>query len=163
MRGLLNRARGQRVFLFWIAIAVFVLFLEIHFTGESASVSTETSKGLLRGILDFFRIGYTEATVREYNHIIRKCAHFIIYFAFGFSMTAALSCQRRLPKIPVALGVGAVFAVADEVRQFFVPGRGPGVKDVLIDFGGVLAGALAATAILRLVRRFRAERMSSAE
>lgn len=158
MRDLLGMAKKYRAFAFWMFVTFLVVLLEIHFTGESASVSTETSKGLLRGIFDLFHVDYTEDMVRSYNHLIRKSAHFIIFSFFGFSMTAALNCQRRLPKMPLAFGVGAMLAISDEVRQNFVSGRGPGVKDVLIDCGGVLFGALAATAIIQLVRRVRTSR-----
>lgn len=155
MRRIVGTLRKYRAFTFWMFIAILVLLLEVHFTGESAAVSTETSKGLLRSIFDVLHIEYTEDTIRSYNGIVRKCAHFSIFFVYGFSVTAALNCQHRFPRLPVALGSGAFIAVVDELRQYFVPGRATELKDMLIDFGGVCVGAAAASASIWIIRCIR--------
>lgn len=155
MRELMGTLKKYRAFVFWMIIAILVIILEIHFTGESASVSKETSKGVLRSIYDFLHIEYTDATLRAYNHIVRKCAHFAVFFAFGFSVTAALNCQRRFPRVPLALVSGALLAIADEVRQYFVPGRATEIRDMLIDFSGVCVGVVVASGSAWVIRRIR--------
>ena len=40
----------------------------------------------------------------------------------------------------LALIVCVLYAISDEVHQMFVPGRGPGIKDVLIDSAGATVG-----------------------
>ncbi len=42
--------------------------------------------------------------------------------------------------IAFALLVCVLYAISDEVHQMFVPGRGPGIKDVLIDSVGATVG-----------------------
>lgn len=148
--------KKNRAFTFWMIVAFLVVLLEIYFTGESASVSSARSKGVLCDILDLLRIEYTEITIKTYDGVLRKCAHFAIFFALGFSVTAALNCQRRLPRIPLVIVFGGGLAIADEVRQYFVPGRATELRDMLIDFSGVLVGILAASASIWVIRRTRA-------
>lgn len=50
------------------------------------------------------------------------------------------------------LFVGLLVAVLDETVQLYVPGRSSSVRDVLIDFGGVLCGLFAALLILMFCR-----------
>ena len=72
--------------------------------------------------------------------VLRKIAHFTEFSALG-----ALLCWRfgmlgkgQLP----AFACGAAAACMDETIQLFVPQRGPGILDVLLDCSGVLAGML---------------------
>ena len=47
---------------------------------------------------------------------------------------------KRLKPFLYALGCAFLAACIDETIQIFVPLRGPGIKDVLIDTGGALTG-----------------------
>ena len=48
-----------------------------------------------------------------------------------------------------------VTAIASEIEQIFIDGRGPSVMDVAIDSTGAAAGALFASVIFYSVMRFR--------
>lgn len=159
-----NKAVGKFIALIvWLLIAAVVAGFIIHFTGEPADVSTETSKGVLRSILEFFFGENNEDTVTLYNHYIRKFAHFFLFFAFSLSLNAALIHQDRLPRVPFTVALGAVFAVCDELRQYFVPGRATEIRDMLLDFSGVLLGVLIVTFLYLIVRKIIAKRAEKAE
>ncbi len=70
--------------------------------------------------------------------LLRKLAHFTEFACLGGLLTWLLSMYEK----PVALALlfGFLVASADETIQCFVPDRGPGVIDVLIDTSGVLLG-----------------------
>ncbi len=72
--------------------------------------------------------------------IIRKLAHFTEFAALGMTLTWLLGMLRKNRNLPLLLGTAA--ACIDETIQAFVPGRSPGLRDVLIDSCGVLAGIL---------------------
>lgn len=87
---------------------------------------------------------------------IRKMAHFTEYFALGMSLclTAKHSgtdrkCSRENAAgaltgagMACAWGVGAFYAVTDEIHQYFVAGRSCEIRDMGIDAAGVLCGVL---------------------
>ena len=109
--------------------------------------------GVLRRILELFLGESTDALIRQYNHPLRKAAHFTLYAMLGFSLTGVFQHQRRLHKIPAAIIVSAIFAALDELHQHFVEGRGPQVTDVLLDTAGAATGTLLMGIILWLIYR----------
>ena len=88
---------------------------------------------------------------------IRKTAHFLEYALLGFSLMLHIAQIEK--KIAVRLpwlwawAIGTLYAASDEFHQGFVAGRGPSVRDVMIDSSGVIAGVL--LMLLILYRRKR--------
>lgn len=77
---------------------------------------------------------------------IRKWAHVYIYLALGASMAVTVGCfcpgQRRLWQGMTAGVLCLLYAVTDEIHQYFVPGRAMLAGDVLVDAAGFAAGIL---------------------
>lgn len=71
---------------------------------------------------------------------LRKLAHFGEYAVLGGLLFWYLGMMGRRKRM--AICVGAIVACMDETIQIFVPGRGPGIRDVCIDCGGVAAGMI---------------------
>ena len=100
------------------------------------------------------------------EHFIRKAAHFTEFAILGALFCTDLVCLRvvnfkqRLyistPLLLCSVPTSALFAAADEFLQSFSDGRGPSVKDVLIDTSGALCAAIffiAAFALLRFIHK----------
>lgn len=127
------------------------------FSAQSGVASTEISMGVsgsLTEVLDFLTFGKidTEALTqlaRIIEHPIRKIAHFSEYALMGILVYIMLyyPLKDRKQKILASVLWVAVSAAADELHQYFVPGRWASIKDVLLDtcggfFGVVLCGRL---------------------
>ena len=85
----------------------------------------------------------------------RVVAWLIDHFDRSFS---SLSPEAQLLRMedwafPAALILGGVRAVLDEVQQAFVPGRSCELRDMGIDFAGVLLGAAFLLLILHWIQR----------
>lgn len=143
--------RKNLSFAVWLTLALVVAVAIFLFSSQPAEISNETSKGALRKLLELFLGESTDALIRQYNHPLRKAAHFTLYAMLGFSLTGVFQHQRRLHKLPLAVIVSAAFAALDELHQHFVEGRGPQVTDVLLDTAGAAAGALVMTGVLFLI------------
>lgn len=109
--------------------------------------------GVLRRILELLLGECTDALIRQYNHPLRKAAHFTLYAMLGFSLTGVFQHQRRVHKLPLAVIVSAAFAALDELHQHFVEGRGPQVTDVLLDTAGAATGAMVMSLVLWSIYR----------
>ena len=140
-------------FLFWLTMTIAIATAIFLFSSQPAEISNETSKGALRKLLELLLGESTDALIRQYNHPLRKAAHFTLYAMLGFSLTGVFRHQRRLHKMPAAIIVSAIFAALDELHQHFVEGRGPQVADVLLDTAGAATGALVMSLILLLMYR----------
>ncbi len=70
-----------------------------------------------------------------------KIAHFIAYAALAWLWWRVLAPQRQTswPVLSIALTLTVLYAISDEVHQWFVPGRHAAFYDVLFDTSGALA------------------------
>ena len=85
-----------------------------------------------------------EIVLKKIEHIVRKLAHFSIYTVIGFLLMSLMSTYKIKQKNRIAISaiIGLLYAISDEIHQAFVPGRGPQIGDVGIDFAGVIIGVL---------------------
>ena len=145
-------------------------------SAESRIESGDRSRGvtmLIARILypDFDDMPYGEQMqiVNGMHRTVRKGAHFSEYALLGGLVVTALyvafssrvrSWYHRAGFMTLAALFGLAYAASDELHQKFVQ-RGASVRDVFIDFVGVLFGIALATGISCLVTRNRARKNTS--
>lgn len=101
--------------------------------GEISGAVSDWVKDILAKILPGEVPGVTSG-----GGLLRKIAHFTEFAALGFCMAWRLGMLEKRKIMALVFGFGA--ACVDETIQVFVPDRGPGIRDVLIDTCGVAAG-----------------------
>ena len=90
---------------------------------------------------------------------VDKFIHFTLYGIEAFFLYFAIrwTGERRrfsLSRVLALVGLMAVWAVADETHQYWIPGRSMEGGDVIGDVCGSLAGAVVASAVAgRILRR----------
>lgn len=143
-----------RIILSWAAV-VFMAAVIFGFSAQHSSESAKISlsvKSWLSQLLD--SIGLLEiASSENFHNFIRKTAHFILYFVFGF-LSANAFCQslgktKNVWRFSFLMSV--LYASSDEIHQYFVPGRGPGIGDVLLDSVAALCGVLVFGFLLNII------------
>lgn len=141
-----------------IAIAVTIFLFSAEPAVDSGDRSTGIAETLLSLLLPDFKTMSAEeqdALLSTADHLLRKTAHFCVYAALGcfLCLTSLGSFAAAVVHALRSLLIGAAYAASDELHQAFVPGRGPGVSDVLLDSAGVIAGALCALLLAKLIHR----------
>lgn len=88
------------------------------------------------------------------EHVVRKLAHFSEFTLEGFLLMLCLRVYTRrfVRHVSWPMLGGMATALLDETIQLYVPGRTSSVRDVWIDFGGVIAGLFVALLLLLIVR-----------
>ena len=89
--------------------------------------------------------------------IVRKGAHFTEYTILGGFLVPAVKEWMAVDTTPVPVAMeritawlaGTLYAVTDEIHQFYVPGRSCELRDIGIDSCGVLAGVLVVSLLMR--------------
>lgn len=74
------------------------------------------------------------------HYLLRKCAHFSVFFLLGLELTWLIGMLRRKKIAVSALAICAAVAAIDECIQRFVPDRHGCISDVLLDSCGAAAG-----------------------
>ena len=126
----------------FIILTVFVIGFIWWNSSQNGEESSGISQGVLYEIMQIFaRIGIsTDIT----EHIIRKLAHFTEFTALGIllSIDTVLFLKNMKQYVWIPLFIGLLVALIDETIQLFPIGRSSSVKDVWLDFSGVIFGTI---------------------
>ena len=140
---------------FWIFLTVLPVLATIGFSSQDAQMSGALSLRILKWLLR--RVPFLAAlgSVSRLHWLIRKAAHFTLYFLFGCGLRGLLSYQRRVSAVPTVTVIGAAYAASDEFHQRFTSGRYASPVDVCIDACGVIAGCAFVSILFFLSRKKR--------
>lgn len=133
--------KTKRLRILSLVVALGILVAIWLFSAQSAAESSGLSGSLARFLMRM-PFGDNLELVEDLDHILRKMAHFTIYGMLGVSLAGTVINWRKGRVIALAVAVGAVVAMLDELHQSFVPGRGPSWSDVLLDTTGVIVGVM---------------------
>ena len=133
--------------MFKLTLLIGWMLLIFLFSNDTGEVSTKKSDGLIIGTIEFLlerdltdaeKIKYVDWFVTP----VRKGAHLLVYFVLGYLMIYTLKEFRLVDKRTYIYAVilCMLYAVCDEVHQYFVPGRSAEVIDVVIDTVGSSLG-----------------------
>lgn len=135
-----------------VAASAAVMALIVYFSSQPSSESSELSKHIAGEILGLFQTVFPGITPEDLHHLLRKLAHFTLYFILGCSLTGVFGMQRRVPPVLAVILAGAAFAIADELHQTFSEGRNASIYDVLLDTCGAATGSFLTNLIVKACR-----------
>ncbi len=154
--------------LLWMA-AAFCMGCIFTFSAQHATESLDTSNSVLDVIIpiidkdfDTYSPEKQKTLIEDYSFLVRKTAHFSIYTLLGFLVSNAFAYQSAVFGTPsrkkgavLSFLICSLYAVSDEIHQYFVPGRGCAVRDMLIDSAGAAVGILFSLALAALITKRR--------
>ena len=157
--------------IFRIVTAVLLVSLMIAifcFSAQNATESSGTSGRIISAVIRIFNPSFDELTPQEqqnliepFQFIVRKGAHFSIYFIMGMLSFLSVISYRQINlkyRYLISAGICLAYSVSDEIHQYFVAGRSCEIRDVLIDFSGSVLAIIFITLLLKLkiFRKFKA-------
>jgi len=163
----MKKKKYIRIFL-W-AFAAFWLILIFIFSAQGKNLSNSISYGVSGTIVRIIRPDFDSLVDGEQayqlwrvNVQLRKLAHFFLYTILGILLRFVVSRIKwpDIPQLGTALLLGLTLAALDEVHQYFVPGRSALVRDVVIDFAGILLGCFIFW-LFRYLRKRRREKSAA--
>lgn len=150
-----------------LMIAILWVGLIFAFSAQTASESWKFSGEVIEYAARAVTPGFNELSEEEqkeivinYQYIVRKTAHFLLYLGMGALSTAVLYQFRMKNKTRLILAgsLCTVYAAADEIHQIFVKGREGRTLDIIIDSCGAIIGILLVVLIYRLWNRYKAKK-----
>lgn len=142
-----------------VILVILWMILVFWFSGQVGDDSKVTSGNTIRKIVKIFATNIDkeslENVVEALQPFARKVAHFTLYTLGGIIIYNAYNtCLKKLNnKIPLALVTGMLYAITDEIHQYFVPGRSCRAFDVFIDSCGTFTGILICILILKIISK----------
>lgn len=132
-----------------ISFIVLILWMIVIFSFSSADAnkSTGTSDKVITTMIEIkdkitnneTPNNEKEIIVKNSSFYIRKIAHITEYLILGFLMFNLLN-QYSVTNIYYAIGLSILYSCTDEFHQLFINGRSGSIRDILIDFIGILIG-----------------------
>ena len=132
---------------------VLVMVMIFVFSSEDATKSSETSGRVVNFIIELINKDYDKMEENEkeeyYNKvsfIVRKLAHFSIFALLSFFMIIMFSSiilKYHIFRISLlTFSISSLYAMSDEIHQFYTSGRAMEVRDLLIDMAGIVFGIM---------------------
>lgn len=161
--------KHKRIVIINILLVLAWMIMVFCFSHQPSEISTQTSGGVIKTFVNFVIKDIDPAKeivmVEELQHIVRKIAHFTLYLCGGiliyhatFSLKRLLDPNRyHLLKFTktISIVMGGIYAISDEIHQFFIPGRSCEIKDMLIDTSGIIVGVLICCGIVSVIQKIR--------
>ncbi len=125
-----------------VVVWMIIIFL---FSNQDAGKSSNLSDKFIYRIYSIFRSEDVseekmKLIISNNTFIVRKTAHFFVYFVLGILVYILLKEFNINNIVIYSLLICYLYALSDEVHQFFIPGRSMEFKDTIIDFCGSFIG-----------------------
>lgn len=134
----------------FVLLTLAVMWVIFMFSCEDGEQSAEVSENLLSKLIDFF------GTFVSHN-VLRKIAHFSEFAALGFFMSGSIHFLFGKSKFYIPLIPCVLYAISDEIHQYFVPERACRLFDVFIDSCGSLIGILIFIAFVMIAVKIKSK------
>ena len=132
----------------WILVILCMISIFL-FSADTSDESDLKSNGLIIRIAEVLagrklNDAEKDEKIEKYVVLVRKGAHFSIYFLLGFFIINLLVEYREesWKTLFLAFVLSFFYACSDECHQLFVPGRSGNIVDVWIDSMGSYVGVL---------------------
>ena len=136
------------------------------FSANDAETSSKQSSRITDLCIELFVPHYDEMSISEQESLyddltfyIRKSAHFTEYAVLGVLVFWCLyKLKDKRLRTACAVLLGSLYSATDELHQLFSEWRSCELRDMLIDTGGVLVGALFGLLVLVLYEKHLARK-----
>ena len=89
-----------------LALVAVAAVAAVAFSSQGSEVSNGLSKGILYQLMEFFGIEITAESVKTGNFLIRKAAHFTVYFVLGVGVDGRFSLSKESPRLDSVAAFG---------------------------------------------------------
>lgn len=149
------KAQYSAAAIFWILTAVTAAAV-FMFSSDSGEKSAELSEGFLAWLTN-----YIYAVIP--HNLLRKIAHFTEFAALGFFLSGAIRFTFGKKNLLFSLIPCTLYAVSDEIHQYFVPERACRLLDVFIDACGSAVGAAIFIGVFILIEKISCKKLKSTD
>lgn len=131
--------KNKRKFINW-SLLIFWMIIIFIMSNQPGQVSSGQSDLLIK-LISLIGLDLNSSLGDIASLVVRKVAHFTEYFILFVFVINVAKCYFEIKKSRlISIFVVLLYAITDEIHQFFIPGREMAILDILIDFsGGVFA------------------------
>lgn len=150
--------KNQICFLVFGILSLITMVIIFLFSAQKAETSAALSGqfgSFIEKILNGMDWLLSEGILQWIKTYLRKIAHFVLYTLLGAFVMASVAntkIKKGVIKIGLTAGIGLVYSISDEIHQLFIEGRSGELRDVLLDFAGVITGIILTLAVCKIIQ-----------
>ena len=134
----------------YLALVLIWMLTVFMFSNQNGEKSQGTSRKISAIVAQIFTHNQEinedekEVILEKVDHVIRKMAHYSIYAIGGILLYNYIRTLTTKTKkaIVIAILLGIIYAITDELHQYFMNGRSAQITDVIIDSLGIFTGVI---------------------
>lgn len=131
-------------------LVILSMMLIFYFSSQNASKSQSLSDEVASKVYEIQKEVIKKETsfkekkdfIKDSRILIRKSAHFIIYFVLGIFLYLTFKAYNGKHPILYAILICFLYACSDEIHQYFVSERTARILDIFIDTCGASVGVI---------------------
>lgn len=142
-------------------IWMMVIFL---FSSQNGQLSSNVSEGFAAKLFSIIYPTFRDMSAEDKTAFletimlpVRKLAHFTLYFVLGFLSSMLFITLKNYGiyiKGIISWVFCVIYAISDEIHQYFVPNRTCAIRDMVIDSSGALLSVAVFVTMVCTVKRF---------
>ncbi len=132
-----------------ISVILLIIWLIVIFVMSSFGGDDSASQSNI--IVDFIAKLFNVSNLEVLSFIIRKLAHVTEYLILGVLFTNVVHLYNAHNYWGIVYSF--LYAISDEIHQYFIPDRACQITDMLIDLFGIILGFLLYKLIIKVVKR----------
>ncbi len=152
-----------------ISVVLLILWMAVIFimSAENGQESADTSSGVVYYIAKIITPNFEELSLAEQQQImdsmsgfIRTMGHFCEFAVLGvLSFNVLLNFKFKVwQKAIFSFAFSIIYAVSDEIHQYFVPDRVCDIADVAVDSLGALTGIAVMSILVVIVGKLKSRK-----
>lgn len=157
----MNKLQKSRI----IAVILLVIWAAVIFvmSAQPAKESSRLSGGIVTKVISVVCYDFKDLSAERQTSItdtvtfiVRKTAHFLEYFILGLLAFVTANTFRKYKFFVRTLSAAAfcvLYAVSDEIHQYFVPGRACRFGDICIDTAGSILAIVLLASIVTIKKK----------
>lgn len=166
----MNKLEKRKIIISWLLVILWagVIFYLSSRTADESTIQSQTVIGSFSRIF-LGTVIEDEVVLSNIDGIVRESAHAVEYAIFSvfiyIAVFTTLCVNEKIKELPVkavlnktaiySAVLSLLYALSDEIHQIPIPGRAFEIKDLLIDFIGIIIGIIIAQLALGYLRNPR--------
>ena len=144
----MNYSKGRKIYIIISAVALLAVLITIFVLSAQNGEESSSTSGFFTDLIEaIFGQPPSEA-------IIRTLAHFCEFAALGFLMCNFIFALKDKLKPLFSILFSFIYAVSDEIHQYFIPERACQLSDLAVDSAGIILGTIVFSVIYLIIRKF---------
>lgn len=122
-----------------IVLVLIWMFTVFYFSNQPSQISENQSDTIVQKLLEIF---FNNTDIQNIDFIVRKLAHLFLYTIGGMLVFNLILTYHKSLKLTLCISsmTCIIYAISDEIHQYFIPGRSCQLIDVGIDSIGICIG-----------------------